>query len=133
MLRSKATEQEYSQRSFPDYTFTEVSTQLGGARLFTILDQKDSYWHVELDEGSSKLCSFNTPFGRCRFVRMPFGITSASELLQKWTYTTFGNVPNVHIVADDMLIATKTDAEHDSTVRKVMERARSQGVKFNMK
>ena len=44
-------------------TFTEVSTQLGGARLFTILDQKDSYWQVELDEESSKLCSFNTPSG----------------------------------------------------------------------
>ena len=64
---------------------------------------------------------------------MPFGISSASELLQKWTYKTFGDIPNVHIVADDMLIATKTEADHDSTVRKVMERARSQGVKFNMK
>ena len=29
-------------------TFTEISTQFGGARLFTILDQKDSYWQVEL-------------------------------------------------------------------------------------
>ena len=34
-------------------TFTEVSTQLGVARLFTILDQKDSYWQVELDVESS--------------------------------------------------------------------------------
>ena len=64
---------------------------------------------------------------------MPFGITSASEVLQKWTYKTFGDIPNVHIVADDMLIAAKTEAEHDSTLRKVMERARGRGVKFNMK
>ena len=64
---------------------------------------------------------------------MPFGITSASEVLQKWTYKTFGDIPKVHIVADDMLIAAKTLAEHDSTLRKVMERARGRGVKFNMK
>ena len=114
-------------------TFTEISTQLGGARLFIILDQKDSYWQVELDEDSSLLCCFNTPFGRYRFVRMPFGITSASEVLQKWTYKTFGDIPNVHIVAYDMLIAMKIEAEHENTLRKVMERARGRCVKFNMK
>ena len=43
---------------------------------------------------------------------MPFGITNASEVLQKWTYKTFGDIPNVHIVADDMLIVAKTEAEH---------------------
>ena len=32
-----------------------------------------------------------------------------------------------------MLIAAKTEAEHDSTMRKVTERARGRGVKFNMK
>ena len=41
---------------------------------------------------------------------MTFGITSASEVLQKWTYKTFDDIPNVHIVADDMLIAAKTEA-----------------------
>ena len=64
---------------------------------------------------------------------MPFGITITSEVLQRWTYKTFGDIPNVHIVADDMIITTKTEAKHDSTLRKVMERACGRGVKFNMK
>ena len=114
-------------------TFTEISTQLSGARLFTILDQKDSYWQVELDEDSSLLFCFNTPFERYRFVRMPFGTTNDSEVLQMWTYKTFGDILNVHIVGDDMLIAARTEAEHDSTLRKVMERVRGRGVKFSMK
>ena len=58
---------------------------------------------------------------------MPFGITSASEVLQKWTYKTFGDIPNVHIVANDMLIAAKTEAEHDNTLRKVMTVCTTQG------
>ena len=45
----------------------------------------------------------------------------------------FSDIPNVQIVADDMLIAAKTEAEHDSTLRKVTERSRGRGVKFNMK
>ena len=48
-------------------------------------------------------------------------------------YTMFGDIPNVHIVAGDMLLAAKTEAEHDNTPRKVMERARGRCVKFNMK
>ena len=132
-LNPKHMNKDIRREHFQIPTFTEISTQLGGARLFTIIDQKDSYWQVELDKDSSLLCCFNTPFGRYRFVRMPFGITSASEVLQKWTHETFGDIPNVHIVADDMLIAVQTEAEHDSTLRKVMERARGRGVKFNMK
>ena len=54
---------------------------------------------------------------------MPFGITSASEVLQKWAYKTFG----------DMLIAATTEAKHDIILRKVRERACGRGVKFNMK
>ena len=132
-LDPKRTNKNIRREHFQIPTFTEISTQLGGARLFTILDKKDSYWQVEFDEDSSLLCCFNTPFGRYRFVRMPFGITSASEVLQKWTYKTFGDIPNVHIVAYDLLIAAKTEAEHDSTLRRVMERARGRGVKFNTK
>jgi hypothetical protein len=112
-------------------TFEDVVTRLGGKKVFSILDQKDSYWQVVLDEESSKLCTFNTPFGRYRFKRMPFGISSASEILQKRTYKAFGDIPGVHVISDDMLIAADTDVEHDGILSKVMERARSQGVKFN--
>ena len=88
-------------------TFADVSNKLGGSNLFTILNQKDSYWQVKVDVASSLLTAFNTLFGRYRFVT------------------------DVHIIADDMLITSKIEAEHDATLRKVLERARSQGMKFN--
>ena len=100
--------------------------------VFTILDQKDSYWQVALDLESSMLCCFNTPFGRCKFIRMPFGIVSASEILHKWTDKTFDDIPNVHVVADDMLIAARDESKHDNVPRKVLGRARKQGAKFNI-
>ena len=51
---------------------------------------------------------------------MPFGISSASEVLQK--KTSFGGINGVHIVADDMLIAT---------VDEVLDTARRHKIKFN--
>ena len=43
----------------------------------------------------------------------------------------FGDIPDVHVIADDMIIAGKDEEEHDATFRKVMKRAREQNVKFN--
>lgn len=112
-------------------TSADVISQMAGKKLFTVLDQKDSYWQVALTEASTDLCTFNTPFGRYSFQRMPFGISSASEVLQRLNQQIFGDIPNVHIIADDMIIATDTEEQHDATLNNVMERAREQGIKFN--
>lgn len=61
-------------------TVQEISSELAGKKVFSTVDLKDGYWQVELDEASSYLCTFNTPFGRYRFTRMPFGLKSASEV-----------------------------------------------------
>jgi len=47
----------------------EVVTQLSGAKFFSV--RKATYWHIPLDEGSSYLTTFSTPFGRYRFTRLP--------------------------------------------------------------
>ena len=114
-------------------TFEDVVSRLGGKKYFTVLDQKDSYWQVPLSEESSYVCTFNTPFGRYRFLRMPFGICSASEVLQKRVYKVFGDMQGVEVIADDMIIAGATEEEHDQLLRNVMQRAREQNVKFNPK
>ena len=52
---------------------------LSDAKYFSVLDATSGYWQIKLDEESSLLTTFNTPFGRYRFTRMPFGIHSAQE------------------------------------------------------
>lgn len=109
----------------------DVRSKLAGKSIFTILDEKDGYWQIRLDEPSSKLCTFNTPWGRFRFLRLPFGIKSASEVFQQKNCETFGDIQGVHIIADDMIIAASSDQEHDDILNKVMERAKEANVKFN--
>ena len=67
---------------FPMKTIEEVIQNMPGAKVFSKLDATSGYWQLKLDEESSKLCKFNTPFGRYRFLRVPFGIVSASEIFQ---------------------------------------------------
>ena len=64
-------------------TSNDVQSKLSGNTLFTVIDMKDAYWHVKLTTESSYLTTFHTPWGRKRFLRMPFGISSANEIIQK--------------------------------------------------
>jgi len=43
----------------------------------------------------------------------------------------FGDIPDVHIVFDDLIIAASDDAEHDATLCRVLQRARELNVRFS--
>lgn len=60
-------------------TIEEIAADLSDAKVFTVLDIKDGFWHIKLTEEASFLTTFNTPNGRFRWLRMPFGISSGSE------------------------------------------------------
>ena len=60
-------------------TLEEVLPKLANAKVFSVLDAKDGFHQVKLDKQSSYLTTFWTPFGRYRYLRMPFGICSAPE------------------------------------------------------
>uniref|UniRef100_A0AAV2MQ74 ribonuclease H n=1 Tax=Knipowitschia caucasica TaxID=637954 RepID=A0AAV2MQ74_KNICA len=112
-------------------TADEVLCKLSEKKIFSVLDEKDGYWQIKLDKESSFLCTFNTPWGRYRFKRLPFGIKSASEVFQQRNCEKFGDIAGVHIIADDMITAASTEQEHDEILHNVMTRAKEANVKFN--
>ena len=120
------------QRShYPLPTLEDVATRLNKAKVFSVLDAKSGFWQVKLDEDSSYLTTFNTPFGRYRWLRMPFGINSAPEEWQRRAHELAEGLEGVEVVADDFLCigfgATVEEAtrDHDANVRELLERARA--------
>ena len=112
-------------------TAEDTASRLSGKKLFSIVDEKDGFWQVRLDDESSHLWTFNTPYGRYRFKRMPFGISSAPEVFQKKNEAIFGDIDGVEVIFDDIIVAAKDDHEHDEIMRKLLQRARDANVKFN--
>ena len=90
---------------------------------------KDGYWNVKISE--KYYCTFNTLRGRKRFLCMPFGISSASEVMQKSNKETFSDLSGVHVIADDLTIAMATEQEHDAILRKILDWAKDKGMRFN--
>lgn len=107
----------------------EIYNNLAGKKVFTVLDMKDGFFQVMLDD-KNKLCTFGTPYGRYRFKRLPFGISSAPEVMQRINTKIFGDI-GVEIYYDDIIVAGRNNTEHDDILKKVIERARKYNVKFN--
>ncbi|XP_059049470.1 uncharacterized protein K02A2.6-like [Achroia grisella] len=112
-------------------TFDEISSKLSGANIFSTLDIKNGFWNIKLTQASSDLCCFNTPFGRYKFLRMPFGICSAPEIYQHRMRQMLEGLEGVEVYIDDILIWGKDESEHEKRLRKVFERLQEGNVKLN--
>ena len=122
---------------YPLPTIEDLLPDLSKAKIFSVVDAKNGFWHVELDDESSYLTTFNTPFGRCRWLRMPFGISSAPEEYQRRQDQTVEGLPGVRSIIDDILIYGEGDTEeeaisdHDVKFRALMERCKERNLKLN--
>ena len=122
---------------YPLGTIDDILSDLANARIFTVADVKNGFWHVCLDEESSEKTTFSTPWGKFKWKRMPFGISPAPEEFQRQLNDALIGLNGVHTVADDILIfgSGKTDEEairdHDVKFEQFLKRCQEKGIKLN--
>lgn len=116
---------------YPMKTLEDVLPQLSKARFFTKLDARSGYWTIKLSEASSYLTTFNTPFGRYRYLRLPFGLKSSQDEFQRKIDECYEGLDGVVALVDDLLVFGQTREEHDRNLRKVLIRSKERGVKLN--
>uniref|UniRef100_A0A3P9LL44 Gypsy retrotransposon integrase-like protein 1 n=1 Tax=Oryzias latipes TaxID=8090 RepID=A0A3P9LL44_ORYLA len=116
---------------YPLPTLDDITAKLAGARYFSVMDARSGYWAIKLTDESSKLTTFNTIFGRYRFLRLPFGLVSAQDEFQRKIDETYEGLEGVTAIVDDILIYGKTKAEHDRNLHAMLQRSRERGVRLN--
>ena len=67
-------------------------------------DIKSGFRHIPLDEHSSLLTTLNTPVGRMKWNRMPFGISVAPEEFKRQIDKSLEGLEGTKAIADDILI-----------------------------
>lgn len=112
-------------------TIDEILPKLHAKKYFSVVDTKKGFWHVELDEESSLLCTFNTPFGRHKFKRLAFGTCVSQDVFQKKLDDIFQNIPNVTGIADDIIVYGETPEEHDKAFINMLNACRQANVGLN--
>ena len=115
----------------------DILPELSKARIFLTVDVKSGYWHCVLAPESSVLMTFVTPYGRYRWICLPFGLAASSEIFQKHLTLALENLPGVLCIADDILIygTGETDEEatanHDRSLRDLFQRCKDRGIVLN--
>ena len=89
--------------------------KLSSARVFSKLNLSNAYWHVHLDKELSLLTTFQTPYGRYSWKRVPFSTSVSSELFQKRLDQALEGV-NVLGVSDDIIMYGEGD-DHESATK----------------
>lgn len=112
-------------------TKTDITSAMSGACYFSKLDASSGFYQIVLDEESTKLCTFNTPFGRHCFQRLPFGISSAPEVFHKTVQQLFDGIEGVGVFIDDVVVWGRSKEEHDERLRRVLDQAQRSGLKLN--
>ena len=112
-------------------TVEEVAHEFANSCYFTKLDACHGYWSIVLDEESSLLTTFNSPFGRYHFLHLPFGLVCSQDIFQKKMDQFLKECPGCIRIADDITVHGCTEAEHDTHQQKLMQVAHKYGVMFN--
>ena len=102
------------------------------AKFFTVLDALKGYHQCPLDEDSQDLTTFITPFGRYKYLRAPYGISSISEHYDRRMAEAFTGLTGFRRVVDDIIIYDCDEQQHTAHVRQFLQRCAEKHIALNL-
>ncbi|XP_055685270.1 uncharacterized protein K02A2.6-like [Lutzomyia longipalpis] len=118
-------------RHFPLRGIEEIAARVAGSTKFTLLDCTKGFWQIKLTPRTTRILTFSTPWGRYSCKRLPFGLASAPEVYQCLMMQLLGDMPNVEVSMDDVLIHAPTEEELRDLTDKVIKKLQNRGLKLN--
>ena len=109
----------------------------GAAKCFSLVDVKEGFLHIPLDEDSSWMITIHKSYGSYRWLCLPFGITSAPEEFQMRLTTTLEGLEGIICIADDILVYgegndyDEAQKDHDRRFIVLMECCHQTNIKLN--
>ncbi|GFS75548.1 hypothetical protein TNCV_3424961 [Trichonephila clavipes] len=109
---------------FPLPLIEDVLDRLQGAKVYTTLDLKNGFFHVDVNEDCKHLTSFVVPDGQFEFNKVPFGLSTSPSVFQRYVYSIFRELMRKGIVIiymDDLVIPAKDEKEGLEKLGEVLE------------
>jgi hypothetical protein len=100
--------------------------QLAGAKVFSKIDLRSGYHQIKIRASDVPKTAFSTRYGLYEFLVMSFGLTNAPAYFMYLRNSVFMNELDKSVVVfiDDILIYSKSEAEHTKHLRIVLQRLR---------
>lgn len=117
-------------RIVPDrYNRPSIEEQLitlgNNKKYFSMIELEDAYYHIGIEDDSTKYTSFLTPHGQYEYTKMPLGFKVGPAQFQRFMEAVMLDsvtTTDLIVTANGVLVATVTAEEHLQILKHVFER-----------
>ena len=118
--------------TYPIPSIHDLFSNLADGVIFSKLDMSQAYAQLCLDDQSKQYTVINTHRGLFQYNRLSFGISSAPGIFQRAMEELLHDIEGVSVYLDDILVKGSTKEEHDKTLRLVLSKLQSAGLKLKL-
>jgi hypothetical protein len=120
---------------YPIPLIDETLDRISRAKIFTKLDIRQAFHKLRIHPDSEDLTTFRTRYGTYKYKVLPFGLTNGPASFQRFVNDLFIDCLDdfLSIYLDDILIYSQDELEHETHVKKVLNRLREAGLQLDVK
>ena len=113
----------------------DLFDQLQGAQVFSKIDLRSGYHQLKVRASDIEKTAFRTRYGHYEFLVMPFGVTNAPAAFMDLMNRVFKPFLDEFVIVfiDDILVYSKSFAEHEQHLRMVLQTLRNKRLYAKLK
>ncbi|KAL4038370.1 hypothetical protein IC575_001990 [Cucumis melo] len=111
---------------YPLPRIDDLFDQLQGATVLSKIDLRSGYHQLRIKDGDVSKTAFHSRYGHYEFIVMSFGLTNAPAVFMDLMNRVFREFLDTFVIVfiDDILIYSKTEAEHEEHLCIVLQTLR---------
>lgn len=116
--------------SYPLPDISEILSQLGGAKYFSVFDLASGFHQIEMNEEDSEKTAFTGPDGHYEYARMPFGLQNSPPIFQRMMDQALTGLKGteLYVYLDDIVVYSKNFNEHNQRLQNLFSCLRKNGL-----
>ena len=100
----------------------DIFAKLGKAKFFTMLYLRSGYHNIALDDDAIKKTAFVMPFGKYKYLKVPFGLAQVPTYFQNLMNKVLNRPHFILAYLDDVIIFSELDEQHLKHIQIVLTR-----------